>query len=172
MVRTEDTTETLTGKHIIITVLTVLIPAASCFVLFLHLQLPVCPMSSDFLSCLPCTPGFQPHSLCPAACASQLLDQVLALYTSGGCRSGGEEEAPACCSKALTRSRGGSLRGVTKVNKESSPDSEGEDRAARSPTANHSPSYPSSGGGASCRTTSLRPESFLFRLGQKEEKRK
>ncbi|XP_044057423.1 DISP complex protein LRCH3 isoform X8 [Siniperca chuatsi] len=48
----------------------------------------------------------------------------------------------------------------------------GEDRAALSPTANQSPSYPSSGGVASCRTASLRPESFLFRLGQKEEKRK
>ncbi|XP_034404372.1 DISP complex protein LRCH3 isoform X2 [Cyclopterus lumpus] len=54
----------------------------------------------------------------------------------------------------------------------SSPDSEGEDRAALSPTANQSPSYPSSGGVASCRTASVRPESFLFRLGQKEEKRK
>uniref|UniRef100_A0A8C9XTB4 Leucine-rich repeats and calponin homology (CH) domain containing 3 n=1 Tax=Sander lucioperca TaxID=283035 RepID=A0A8C9XTB4_SANLU len=53
-----------------------------------------------------------------------------------------------------------------------SPDSEGEDRAALSPTANQSPSYPSSGGGASCRTSALRPESFLFRLNQKEEKRK
>ncbi|XP_056229595.1 DISP complex protein LRCH3 isoform X3 [Seriola aureovittata] len=49
---------------------------------------------------------------------------------------------------------------------------QGEDRAALSPTANQSPSYPSSGGGSSCRTASLRPESFLFRLGQKEEKRK
>ncbi|XP_036980627.1 DISP complex protein LRCH3 isoform X2 [Acanthopagrus latus] len=48
----------------------------------------------------------------------------------------------------------------------------GEDRAALSPTANQTPSYPSSGGVASCRTASLRPESFLFRLGQKEEKRK
>uniref|UniRef100_A0A8C9XVC9 Leucine-rich repeats and calponin homology (CH) domain containing 3 n=1 Tax=Sander lucioperca TaxID=283035 RepID=A0A8C9XVC9_SANLU len=48
----------------------------------------------------------------------------------------------------------------------------GEDRAALSPTANQSPSYPSSGGGASCRTSALRPESFLFRLNQKEEKRK
>uniref|UniRef100_A0A8C9XVF1 Leucine-rich repeats and calponin homology (CH) domain containing 3 n=1 Tax=Sander lucioperca TaxID=283035 RepID=A0A8C9XVF1_SANLU len=38
--------------------------------------------------------------------------------------------------------------------------------------ANQSPSYPSSGGGASCRTSALRPESFLFRLNQKEEKRK
>uniref|UniRef100_A0A8C2XB72 Leucine rich repeats and calponin homology domain containing 3 n=1 Tax=Cyclopterus lumpus TaxID=8103 RepID=A0A8C2XB72_CYCLU len=38
--------------------------------------------------------------------------------------------------------------------------------------ANQSPSYPSSGGVASCRTASVRPESFLFRLGQKEEKRK
>lgn len=54
----------------------------------------------------------------------------------------------------------------------SSPESEGEDRAALSPTANQSPSYPSSGGVASCRAASVRPESFLFRLGQKEEKRK
>ncbi|XP_042270095.1 DISP complex protein LRCH3 isoform X3 [Thunnus maccoyii] len=53
-----------------------------------------------------------------------------------------------------------------------SPDSEGEDRAALSPTANQSPSYPSSGGVASCRTASVRPESFLYRLGQKEEKRR
>ncbi|XP_037329832.2 DISP complex protein LRCH3 isoform X2 [Pungitius pungitius] len=53
-----------------------------------------------------------------------------------------------------------------------SPDCEGEDRAALSPTANQSPSYPSSGGVASCRTSALRPESFLFRLGQKQEKRK
>ncbi|XP_068441193.1 DISP complex protein LRCH3 isoform X2 [Clinocottus analis] len=48
----------------------------------------------------------------------------------------------------------------------------GEDRAALSPTANQSPSYPSSGGVASCRSAGMRPESFLFRLGQKEEKRK
>uniref|UniRef100_A0A8P4G5P8 Calponin-homology (CH) domain-containing protein n=1 Tax=Dicentrarchus labrax TaxID=13489 RepID=A0A8P4G5P8_DICLA len=38
--------------------------------------------------------------------------------------------------------------------------------------ANQSPSYQNPGGVASCRTASLRPESFLFRLGQKEEKRK
>ncbi|XP_051254915.1 DISP complex protein LRCH3 [Dicentrarchus labrax] len=49
---------------------------------------------------------------------------------------------------------------------------QGEDRAALSPTANQSPSYQNPGGVASCRTASLRPESFLFRLGQKEEKRK
>nr|XP_040039286.1 DISP complex protein LRCH3 isoform X2 [Gasterosteus aculeatus aculeatus] len=53
-----------------------------------------------------------------------------------------------------------------------SPDCEGEDRAALSPTANPSPSYPSLGSVASCRTAGLRPESFLFRLGQKQEKRK
>ncbi|KAK5868138.1 hypothetical protein PBY51_009178 [Eleginops maclovinus] len=47
----------------------------------------------------------------------------------------------------------------------------GEDRATLSPTANQSPSYPSPGGVASCRN-SQRPESFLFRLGQKEERRK
>uniref|UniRef100_A0AAQ4P6S1 Calponin-homology (CH) domain-containing protein n=1 Tax=Gasterosteus aculeatus aculeatus TaxID=481459 RepID=A0AAQ4P6S1_GASAC len=38
--------------------------------------------------------------------------------------------------------------------------------------ANPSPSYPSLGSVASCRTAGLRPESFLFRLGQKQEKRK
>ncbi|KAM7412430.1 hypothetical protein PAMA_020019 [Pampus argenteus] len=48
----------------------------------------------------------------------------------------------------------------------------GEDRATLSPTANQSPSYPSSGGVASCRTASVRPESFLYRLGQKEEKKR
>ncbi|XP_035807562.2 DISP complex protein LRCH3 isoform X3 [Amphiprion ocellaris] len=48
----------------------------------------------------------------------------------------------------------------------------GEDRAALSPTANQSPSYPGSGGVASCRTAGVRPESFLYRLSQKEEKRK
>ncbi|XP_054650891.1 DISP complex protein LRCH3 isoform X2 [Dunckerocampus dactyliophorus] len=46
----------------------------------------------------------------------------------------------------------------------------GEDRASLSPTAN--PSYPSSGGVASCRTASVRPESFLYRLSQREEKRR
>uniref|UniRef100_A0A3P8TSP3 Leucine rich repeats and calponin homology domain containing 3 n=1 Tax=Amphiprion percula TaxID=161767 RepID=A0A3P8TSP3_AMPPE len=54
----------------------------------------------------------------------------------------------------------------------SSPDTEGEDRAALSPTANQSPSYPGSGGVASCRTAGVRPESFLYRLSQKEEKRR
>ncbi|XP_026172185.1 DISP complex protein LRCH3 isoform X2 [Mastacembelus armatus] len=44
----------------------------------------------------------------------------------------------------------------------------GEDRAAFSPTANQSPSYPSPGGW----TSNPRPDSFLFRLGQREEKRK
>lgn len=39
-------------------------------------------------------------------------------------------------------------------------------------SANQSPSYPSPGGGASSRPTSGRPESFLYRLGQREEKRK
>uniref|UniRef100_A0A3P8TSS6 Leucine rich repeats and calponin homology domain containing 3 n=1 Tax=Amphiprion percula TaxID=161767 RepID=A0A3P8TSS6_AMPPE len=35
-----------------------------------------------------------------------------------------------------------------------------------------SPSYPGSGGVASCRTAGVRPESFLYRLSQKEEKRR
>uniref|UniRef100_A0A665U834 Leucine-rich repeats and calponin homology (CH) domain containing 3 n=1 Tax=Echeneis naucrates TaxID=173247 RepID=A0A665U834_ECHNA len=45
---------------------------------------------------------------------------------------------------------------------------QGEDRAALSPTANRSPSYPSSGGGFSCRMSSLRPESFLKVATQEE----
>lgn len=49
---------------------------------------------------------------------------------------------------------------------------QGDDRAAVSPTANQPPSYPGQGGVASSRSAGLRPESFLFRLGQKEEKRK
>ncbi|XP_014836527.1 PREDICTED: leucine-rich repeat and calponin homology domain-containing protein 3-like isoform X2 [Poecilia mexicana] len=49
---------------------------------------------------------------------------------------------------------------------------QGEDRATLSPTANQSPSYPGSGSGASSRTSSLRPESFLYRLSQRDEKRK
>lgn len=74
---------------------------------------------------------------------------------------------------------------------------QGEDRAALSPTGvlsfihsfvcsaaashllisvfhsvNQSASYPSSGGGTSCRSAGLRAESFLFRLNQREEKRK
>ncbi|KAM4742153.1 DISP complex protein LRCH3 isoform 5-T5 [Anableps anableps] len=53
-----------------------------------------------------------------------------------------------------------------------SPEPEGEDRATLSPTANQSPSYPTSGGGASSRTSSMRPESFLYRLTQRDEKRK
>ncbi|XP_047450555.1 DISP complex protein LRCH3 isoform X2 [Mugil cephalus] len=48
----------------------------------------------------------------------------------------------------------------------------GEDRAALSPTANQSPSYPGPGGVASCRTASMRPESFLYRLGHREDKRR
>ncbi|XP_061828457.1 DISP complex protein LRCH3 isoform X1 [Nerophis lumbriciformis] len=47
---------------------------------------------------------------------------------------------------------------------------QGEDRTSLSPTAN--PSYPSSGGMAPCRTANVRPESFLYRLSQREEKRK
>ncbi|XP_075993069.1 DISP complex protein LRCH3 [Genypterus blacodes] len=49
----------------------------------------------------------------------------------------------------------------------------GEDRATLSATANQSTSYPSSGGVASCRAVNQpRPESFLFRLSQREEKRR
>ncbi|XP_026196367.1 DISP complex protein LRCH3 isoform X3 [Anabas testudineus] len=47
---------------------------------------------------------------------------------------------------------------------------QGDDRTALSPTANQSSSYQTSV--PSCRTNSQRPESFLFRLGQREEKRK
>ncbi|KAM4627831.1 DISP complex protein LRCH3 isoform 3-T3 [Polymixia lowei] len=49
---------------------------------------------------------------------------------------------------------------------------QGEERTTLSPTANQSPSYPTSGGVASCRAASQRPESFLYRLSQREEKRR
>ncbi|XP_041850306.1 DISP complex protein LRCH3 isoform X10 [Melanotaenia boesemani] len=58
------------------------------------------------------------------------------------------------------------------VQRDTSYTKQGEDRATLSPTANQSPSYPGSGGVASCRTASVRPESFLYRLGQREDKRK
>ncbi|RVE65314.1 hypothetical protein OJAV_G00134870 [Oryzias javanicus] len=48
----------------------------------------------------------------------------------------------------------------------------GEDRATLSPTGNQSSSYLAAGGVASCRMASLRPESFLFRLSQREEKKR
>ncbi|KAF6726427.1 Leucine-rich repeat and calponin homology domain-containing protein 3 [Oryzias melastigma] len=48
----------------------------------------------------------------------------------------------------------------------------GEDRATLSPTGNQSSSYLAAGGVASCRMACLRPESFLFRLSQREEKKR
>ncbi|XP_011492118.1 leucine-rich repeat and calponin homology domain-containing protein 3 isoform X3 [Oryzias latipes] len=48
----------------------------------------------------------------------------------------------------------------------------GEDRATLSPTDNQSHSYLAAVGVAYCRGASLRPESFLFRLSQKEEKKR
>ncbi|KAM9820284.1 DISP complex protein LRCH3 [Neosynchiropus ocellatus] len=48
----------------------------------------------------------------------------------------------------------------------------GEERSTLSPTANQSASYPVSGGVASCRAANMRAESFLFRLSQREDKRK
>ncbi|XP_068601359.1 DISP complex protein LRCH3 [Brachionichthys hirsutus] len=47
----------------------------------------------------------------------------------------------------------------------------GEDRAALSPTANQSPSYPSLVGVSSYRTANPRPDSFLFRLAHKEKRK-
>ncbi|KAJ3590683.1 hypothetical protein NHX12_008632 [Muraenolepis orangiensis] len=49
---------------------------------------------------------------------------------------------------------------------------QGEERAALSSTANQSPSHPAAGGVAPCRAASHRPESFLYRLSQREDKRK
>ncbi|XP_066540758.1 DISP complex protein LRCH3 isoform X13 [Hoplias malabaricus] len=58
-------------------------------------------------------------------------------------------------------------------NKLSPTDSEqGEDRASVSQTAIQSPTYPSPAPPPSCRGASQRPESFLFRLSQREEKKR
>ncbi|CAL8363525.1 unnamed protein product [Merluccius merluccius] len=47
---------------------------------------------------------------------------------------------------------------------------QGEERAALSSSANQS--YPTAGGVSPCRAANQRPESFLFRLSQREDKRK
>ncbi|MCJ8733648.1 hypothetical protein PDJAM_G00226040 [Pangasius djambal] len=49
---------------------------------------------------------------------------------------------------------------------------QGEDRASLSPTALQSPSYPGAAAPTSCRGAASRPESFLYRLGQREEKKR
>ncbi|KAB5575205.1 hypothetical protein PHYPO_G00218180 [Pangasianodon hypophthalmus] len=49
---------------------------------------------------------------------------------------------------------------------------QGEDRASLSPTALQSPSYPGPAAPTSCRGAASRPESFLYRLGQREEKKR
>ncbi|XP_066540756.1 DISP complex protein LRCH3 isoform X11 [Hoplias malabaricus] len=49
---------------------------------------------------------------------------------------------------------------------------QGEDRASVSQTAIQSPTYPSPAPPPSCRGASQRPESFLFRLSQREEKKR
>ncbi|KAL4647040.1 leucine-rich repeat and calponin homology domain-containing protein 3 [Arapaima gigas] len=48
----------------------------------------------------------------------------------------------------------------------------GEDRSPLSPTALQSPSYPGPAAPPSCRGTAPRPESFLFRLSQREERKR
>ncbi|XP_027016094.2 DISP complex protein LRCH3 isoform X4 [Tachysurus fulvidraco] len=48
----------------------------------------------------------------------------------------------------------------------------GEDRASLSSTALQSPSYPSPSAPTSCRGAASRPESFLYRLSQREENKK
>ncbi|CAL8348202.1 unnamed protein product [Arctogadus glacialis] len=49
---------------------------------------------------------------------------------------------------------------------------QGEERAALSSTAHHSPSYPNAGGVSPSRSANHRPESFLYRLSMREDKRK
>ncbi|XP_037395881.1 DISP complex protein LRCH3 isoform X9 [Pygocentrus nattereri] len=49
---------------------------------------------------------------------------------------------------------------------------QGEDRASLSPTALQSPTYPGPAAPPSCRGATQRPESFLFRLSQREEKKR
>ncbi|KPP69638.1 leucine-rich repeat and calponin-like domain-containing protein 3-like [Scleropages formosus] len=48
----------------------------------------------------------------------------------------------------------------------------GEERSPLSPTALQSPSYPGPAAPTSCRGTAPRPESFLFRLSQREERKR
>ncbi|XP_072550720.1 DISP complex protein LRCH3 isoform X6 [Salminus brasiliensis] len=49
---------------------------------------------------------------------------------------------------------------------------QGEDRASLSPTALQSPTYPGPAAPPTCRGATQRPESFLFRLSQREEKKR
>ncbi|MCI4379538.1 hypothetical protein PGIGA_G00229440 [Pangasianodon gigas] len=49
---------------------------------------------------------------------------------------------------------------------------QGEDRASLSSTALQSPSYPGPAAPTSCRGAASRPESFLYRLGQREENKR
>ncbi|XP_056466470.1 DISP complex protein LRCH3 isoform X4 [Gadus chalcogrammus] len=49
---------------------------------------------------------------------------------------------------------------------------QGEERAALSSTAHPSPSYPNAGGVSPSRSANHRPESFLYRLSMREDKRK
>ncbi|XP_047678454.1 DISP complex protein LRCH3 isoform X2 [Tachysurus fulvidraco] len=59
------------------------------------------------------------------------------------------------------------------IKKRPSPQKEhGEDRASLSSTALQSPSYPSPSAPTSCRGAASRPESFLYRLSQREENKK
>uniref|UniRef100_A0A8D3CRS7 Calponin-homology (CH) domain-containing protein n=1 Tax=Scophthalmus maximus TaxID=52904 RepID=A0A8D3CRS7_SCOMX len=141
------------------------------------------------------------HRLCPligpnlsvchppvCLCLRSVVDGVTAPSTSHNQREGGVEKVRREAHLAALRydeerQKNRSVPSSTKVRPTVYPSRHsthtddsalfmGEDRAALFSTANQSPSYPSSGGGSSCRTASLRPESFLFRLGQKEEKRK
>uniref|UniRef100_A0A8B9JHP5 Calponin-homology (CH) domain-containing protein n=1 Tax=Astyanax mexicanus TaxID=7994 RepID=A0A8B9JHP5_ASTMX len=49
---------------------------------------------------------------------------------------------------------------------------QGEERASLSPTALQSPTYPSPAAPSACRGANQRPESFLFRLSQREDKKR
>ncbi|XP_031429360.1 DISP complex protein LRCH3 isoform X2 [Clupea harengus] len=88
----------------------------------------------------------------PSRRSTHTDDSALFMSLSGmsvdGCVSHGSDTAPSC------------------------PLQQGEDRSTLSPTALQSPSYPGPAALPSCRAPPPRPDSFLYRLSQREEKKR
>ncbi|KAL6478749.1 hypothetical protein MHYP_G00121820 [Metynnis hypsauchen] len=92
------------------------------------------------------------ETLYPSRRSTHTDDSALFMSVSGkpadGCVSPSVDSAPSCLLQ------------------------QGEDRASLSPTALQSPTYPGPAAPPSCRGATQRPESFLFRLSQREEKKR
>ncbi|XP_037395878.1 DISP complex protein LRCH3 isoform X6 [Pygocentrus nattereri] len=92
------------------------------------------------------------ETLYPSRRSTHTDDSALFMSVSGkpadGCVSPSVDNAPSCLLQ------------------------QGEDRASLSPTALQSPTYPGPAAPPSCRGATQRPESFLFRLSQREEKKR